>query len=217
MIRRSLGVFRRCFIRLGPKGEVERRPRLRLRAPRTWTSQLGGGTSPKGPTATKGDEPRNIELDNTALRLYCLLSLPLRSKRGRRLLFEFSARLIIQVAAVLIACFASYALERPSDSFWVLFIAASFGIPGIIIIFAIFIPVELAGRKRNVRWFSLSLIPFLGALIPWLLFPFAGNLQNFISGTELISGLGFAWGFLWVATWPTYLLLKTCQGKFSRA
>lgn len=114
----------------------------------------------------------------------------------------------MQVGVAAVYCWIAIATSQSSDAIIILVFPLYLGIPGAVVAFAIFAPIEAAGVNRGVRWISLTLIPLVGAAVPWLLFPLGGNWDNFIRGAPGLSEIGFGWGLLWVITRPVYALFR---------
>lgn len=93
-----------------------------------------------------------------------------------RLVFQMGLTLLL--LALLIGPFA-------------IFYAMTLGLPAILVSLAVFAPIEVAVRKRGWQW--LSIIPMVGAAIPWLLFP-----RGDVNGLKVLMLAGFCWGLLWV-------------------
>ena len=121
---------------------------------------------------------------------------------------EILVRFLMQLDITAVGFWLFISQSRSSNAGLALIYPLFLGIPGIIVILIIFAPIEAAGIKRGARWISLIAIPLVAAALPWLLFPFAGNLNNFIQGSVPLSGIGFVWGFLWVITRPIYAVFK---------
>jgi hypothetical protein len=79
-------------------------------------------------------------------------------------------------------------------------IALILAVPGAIVSFLVFAPIEAIGVKLGVPWVSMVLIPLVGAAVPWLLVPFVANRDEFLNGAGNLSWMGGAWGVLWVIT-----------------
>ena len=82
------------------------------------------------------------------------------------------------------------------------------GIPGIAVILLVFLPFEAIAIRYDKRWLALLLHPALGAAVPWILYPLAGNTGNFLSAMQMLTPLGFVWGLLWSATGAVYVGLR---------
>ena len=118
---------------------------------------------------------------------------------------EAFIRILIQLAGVAVLCAAFIMFSGSQDAALILILPFFLGIPGVVVIPLIFVPVEAFAIRRNKRWVALLLHPALGAAIPWALYPFAGNRDNFFNGIEMVMYLGLGWGLLWSATWVCYV------------
>lgn len=126
---------------------------------------------------------------------------------------EIWIRFFIQAGIVAIGCCVFIATSQSPQAVLVLLLPLLLGIPATIVVFAIFVPIEAAAAKRGARWLSLILIPIIGVAVPWLLFPLAGNWNNFVQGNEGLSAIGFVWGLLWVITRPIYATFATASRR----
>jgi hypothetical protein len=112
---------------------------------------------------------------------------------------ELAIRLLIQLVALVFVCWW-YIVSHGAEGRMILVIPLFLGIPGLIVSLCVFAPLELIAIHHGSRWIALTLLPFVGAIVPWLLYPMAKNTGNFIAASTMLSGYGFLWGVLWAAT-----------------
>jgi hypothetical protein len=117
---------------------------------------------------------------------------------------EVIVRFLMQLVITVAGFWIYLARSQSSDAGLILYIPFFLGIPGLVVLLLVFAPLERLGVWMGRRWLFLAFIPLVGAAIPWALYPFAGNTQNFLNGVAMLSPIGFIWGLVWIATWPIY-------------
>jgi hypothetical protein len=122
---------------------------------------------------------------------------------------EIVLRFVMQIG-VTTALIAGYMMlhSANSEAGLILMLPFFLGIPGLLVILLIFLPVEVAAIRWAKRWVALVLHPVIGAAVPWLLYPIAGNTQNFLNGAQMLTPLGLMWGILWSATALVYVAFR---------
>ncbi|WP_147292610.1 hypothetical protein [Undibacter mobilis] len=126
---------------------------------------------------------------------------------------EVVIRFLMQIGIPTLAIAGYLATSRSSEAGNILMLPFFLGIPAIIVTIFVFVPIEVFGANRGRRGLSLAAIPFIGIALPWALFPFAGNLNNFLQGAVMLSGFGFVWGVLWIITRPFYAMFLTRESN----
>lgn len=126
---------------------------------------------------------------------------------------EFFIRLILQIAICATAITLFIVTANSSDAGLILMLPFFLGIPALLCTALVLAPMEgILDRRGAGRW-TYILVPLLAALVPWLLFPLARNMTNFITGAKGLSVYAFLWGILWMAT---RLLYRGAAAMFRR-
>jgi hypothetical protein len=113
---------------------------------------------------------------------------------------QTTIRVLIQTGVVVVGAGLFAAVLQVPQAGVIPGIAVVLAIPGAIVSFLVFAPIEAAGVKLGAPRISMVLIPVVGAAVPWLLLPLAANKNEFLNGAGNLSWMGFAWGVLWVIT-----------------
>ena len=76
------------------------------------------------------------------------------------------------------------------------------GVPGALVSLLLLAPLERALDRRQLGGLIFLVGPLACAVAPWLLFPLAGNTNNFMAAAPMLSAIGAAWGLIWAITRP---------------
>ena len=117
-------------------------------------------------------------------------------------MFQAVVRLFAQLGLVLAGLTAIVMQSNDSAAAIIFIYPVVLGIPGALISLLVLAPLEYWFDRRGLGATTYVVSPIVCALLPWLLFPLAGNTDNFLNGVWMLMPVGAAWGLLWAVTRP---------------